>query len=104
MAKKFSLTAAPTFKHKVEIPVPGARAVPVEFIFKHKTRDEFKEFIDGITGREDVDVILEIASGWDLDEDFDDTSIDALTQNYIGSARAVIEAYINNLTAAKAGN
>lgn len=105
MAKtKFSLTANPTFKCRVDIPVPGSKPVPVEFIFKHKSRDDFKKFIEEIEGREDIDVILDIASGWDLPDAFDDTSIDALTQNYIGSARAVIEAYINNLTNAKAGN
>ena len=101
---KFSLTALPTFKRKVGIPVAGSKPVEVEFTFKHKTRDEYKAFIEGIEGREDVDVILEIASGWDLEEAFDDTSLDALTQNYIGSARAIITAYINELTDARLGN
>lgn len=105
MAKpKFNLNAIPTFKSKVAIPVPGAKSVDVEFTFKHRTRDQFKEFVDSLEGREDVDVILDIASGWDLEDAFDEDNIDALIQNYMGSARAIIEIYINELTSARAKN
>lgn len=98
MAKpKFNLSAVPTFKAVVDIPVPGGKAEKVEFIFKHRTRDDFKKFIDKLEGREDVDVILDIASGWDLEDAFDADSLEELTQNYIGSARAIIEVYITEL-------
>lgn len=105
MAKaKFSLSIAPTFKRKVSIPVPGDKPSDVEFIFKHRTRESFKTFVEGLTGREDAEVIMDIASGWDLDDAFDADSIEELTQNYIGSARAIIETYINELTNARVGN
>lgn len=105
MAKpKFNLNAIPTFKAKVAIPVPGGKDAEIEFTFKHRTRDEFKEFVEGLTDREDVAVILDVASGWDLDDSFDADNLDALVQNYIGSARAVIETYINELTNARLKN
>jgi len=105
MAKpKFNLSAVPTFKNKVAIPIAGGKPVDIEFTFKHRTRDAFKEFVENLEGREDIDVILDIASGWDLEDAFDKASLEDLTQNYIGSAREIIETYIGELTNARAKN
>jgi hypothetical protein len=105
MAKpKFSLTASPTFKAKVAIPIPGDKAVDIEFIFKGRTREAFKDFIDSIKDRDDSEVIMDIASGWDLDDAFEKDNIEKLTQNYLGAARAVIEKYLSELTQARLGN
>ena len=105
MAKvKLSLVASPTFKAIVAIPVPGTKAVPVEFTFKGRSREAFKEFVEGLSNRDDVDVILDVASGWDLDDAFDKTSVTALVDNYLGAARAVLEKYFSELTQARTGN
>ena len=105
MAKtKFSLSVKPTFKAKVAVPVPGQTAELVEFTFKGRTRDEFKELIDGMKDRDDVDVIMDIASGWELEEAFDAENVEILTQNYLGAARAIIEKYLSELTQARLGN
>lgn len=105
MAKpKLNLSAAPTFKVKVAIPVPGGKSVDVEFTFKHRTREAFKDFIEKISDREDVETILDIASGWDLDDPFDKDSLDEMTQNYIGSSMAIIQAYMSELTNARVKN
>ena len=101
---KFSLTASPTFKAKVTIPVAGGKPVDVEFTFKHRTREAFKKFIESLTDREDVDVILDIASGWDLEDAFDAESLEQMVENHIGSGLAVIQTYISELTAAKVKN
>lgn len=101
---KLQLTASPTFRCNVLIPVPGKKPVPVEFNFKGRTKDEFKSFIDTIGDREDVDVILDIATGWELEEAFGRDSVELLLQNYLGSARVIIEKYIGELTAARLGN
>ena len=101
---KLQLTASPTFRCNVLIPVPGKKPVPVEFNFKGRTKDEFKSFIDTIGDREDVDVILDIATGWELEEAFGRESVELLLQNYLGSARVIIEKYIGELTAARLGN
>lgn len=101
---KLQLTASPTFKCNVLIPVPGKKPVPVEFNFKGRTKDEFKAFIDTLGDREDVDMILDIATGWELEEAFGRDSVELLLQNYLGSARVIIEKYIGELTAARLGN
>ena len=105
MAKpKFSLSAVPTFKASVSIPVAGGKPAVIEVTFKHRTRDAYKDFIEKLADRDDVEVLLDIASGWDLDDPFDADSLEELTQNYIGSALAIINVYIDELTRARVKN
>lgn len=105
MAKtKFTLVAKPTFAAKVSIPVPGDAAEPVEFTFKHRTRDDFKTLVEGMAEREDVELLLDIASGWELDEAFDAKSLNTLIQNYPGAARAILQTYLAEQSGARLGN
>lgn len=101
---KIKLTASPTFKSPVMIPVPGGRPASVEFTFKGRTKDEFRDFVDGIEGRDDVSLILDIASGWDLDDPFGKETVEQLLQNYMGSARAILDKYMGELMGARLGN
>lgn len=101
---KLTLTAAPTFLAKVSIPVPGAKAVPVEFKFKARTKDEFKEFVESLGESEDVDAIMEMAMGWELDDAFSKDNVDKMVQNYIGSARAILDKYLTENSGARLGN
>lgn len=104
MAKKLSLVVSPTFKATVQIPVPGGRTSEVEFVFRYRERDNFKELIETLKDAEDVDVILDIASGWDLDEAFDRESVEKLVQLYIGAPRAILDVYIQEQTGARVKN
>jgi hypothetical protein len=105
MAKpKLILTASPTFKSRVDIPVPGGRPVSVEFTFKHRDADAYKEFVDTIAGRDEIDVIMDIATGWELEDAFDRESVEQLCKNYMGSGRAIFDKYIEENTGAKLGN
>jgi hypothetical protein len=105
MAKiKLVLTANPTFKAKVMIPVAGAPAVPVEFTFKHRSKEAFSDWLKNISDKEDPDLVLEVASGWELEDAFDRDNIALMCENYMGAARALIEKYISEQTAAKLGN
>jgi len=101
---KLSLTASPTFKSNVQIPVPGKKPVPVEFIFKGRTKKEFQEFVESLRDREDADVVLDIASGWELEDAFVLESVERMLDSYIGSARAIIDTYLKELTSARLGN
>lgn len=105
MAKvKLALTNAPTFKAKVAIPVPGAKAVEVEFTFKGRTGEQFKEFVDALAGMEDAEAIMGLASGWELDDPFTRENVALLVDNYLGAARVIIEKYFAELTQARLGN
>jgi hypothetical protein len=104
----FKLEPNPTFKAIVMIPVPGDKSAPVEFIFKHRTKDAYedmiKRFSDAGDKVEDVDVVLEIASGWALVEPFDKANILKMLQNYMGAKDAIAEAYVREITGARLGN
>lgn len=107
MAKpKFTLVAKPTFTARVAIPIPGQAAELVEFTFKGRTRDQFADFIESIKdgGVKDAEAIMDIASGWELEDAFDAKNIELLTQNYLGAARAIIDKYLAELTTARLGN
>jgi Domain of unknown function (DUF1789). len=104
MAKKFTLAIAPTFKREVSIPVPGERSATIPFTFKHKTRDELKDFIASLEGREDLDVVMEVASGWGIEEAFEEDNVAILLQNYPGSALAIINTYLTEVSGARKGN
>lgn len=104
MAKKISLDLTPTFKATVQIPVPGKGTGPVEFTYKYRDREAFKEFTELLKDMEDVEMIMDVASGWDLDEPFDKAHVEKLVAKYIGAPRAILDTYITEQTGARAKN
>lgn len=104
MAAKLTLTPAPTFRAKVGIPVAGGSPVPVEFVFKHRSKSALDAFIKSRAGADDVDSVCEMVEGWNLDEPFDRNGVAALLDNYGGAALAIYEAYVDELLAAKRKN
>ena len=101
---KIKLEAEPTFKAKVNIPIPGGDPAPVEFTFKHRTRDAVLAWMDEIKGEKDSDAILTMASGWELDDEFNAKNIDLLCQNYLGAGKAIFETYLSELRGQRAKN
>lgn len=101
---KLKLNPDPTFRAKVTIPVPGSADVPVEFEFKHRTRDEMDAFLKKAPELQDAALILEIASGWELSDAFTEDNLNRLAQNYIMAPQAIFHAYLEELTKAKVKN
>lgn len=99
---KLSLKANPTFTASVSIPVAGGEPALVEFTFKHRTRDQLQAWL--LEQKPDAVAILDMAVGWDLAEPLDLESATVLVQNYFGSASAVLDAYLEELTQAKRKN
>ena len=101
---KLSLAVDPTFVATVLIPIPGKKPVPVEFTFKGRTRNEFRDFLDAASGREDPDLMMETICGWELEDQFSRENVDRLLQSKPASGRAIIEKYIAEMTGARLGN
>lgn len=80
-----SLKPDPTFKAKVPIPRPGGEPVTVQFTFKHRTRREFAA----------------VLAGWDLDDEFTRENVATLLEQYGGSASAIADVYVRELTGAR---
>jgi hypothetical protein len=102
---KFTLVPQPTFKKKVKMPIPGADFVDVEFTFKHRNKTEFQEFMEAAKDQaDDVALVMDVASGWELAESFDKDNVEKLVDNYVGAARAIFTTYVDELIKARAGN
>lgn len=103
---KLTLTQKPTFEAPVKIPVPGGKDVSVKFTFKSRTKEGFKEFFDDAKTeeRQDADVVMDIASGWELEDAWDRENVATLLENYLGAGRAIISTYIAEQTGARQGN
>ena len=105
MAKaKITLADEATFKATVSIPVPGGRLADVEWVFAWMDSSDFQEWMKNLAGAENVDALMDISRGWDLDETFSKTSVEKLNQKYLGAARAVLDKFISELTGARTKN
>ena len=129
---KIKLGARPkTFTHTISVPMPEGGSAQVQMVYRYRTRTEFGAFVDNLLltagtappatqADEDVafslhqalektrdtnaDYILQIADGWNLDEEFNRASVVQLGDELPGAAQAIIEAYRAALTEGRLGN
>ena len=101
---KIRLNPDPTFKTKVSIPVPGASPAPVEFTFKHRTREAIVAWMDEVKDKTDVELVQDVASAWELDDEFNAENIARLCNNYAGAGTSILSAYISELAGARSKN
>lgn len=129
---KIKLGARPkTFVHTITVPMPEGGNAQVQMVYKYRTRSEFGSFVDNLllaagstppasqadddvafslrqaletTRDTNADYILQIAEGWNLDEDFNRASVVQLCDELPGAAQAIIESYRAALTEGRLGN
>jgi hypothetical protein len=97
----------PTFTVPVVIPTPGGDKVTIKMEFKHKSKDDYRAFVEDEKNkdRSDEDAILDIAANWqDVDGEFNRDNLRELCQQYHGAATAIVQTYIRELTQARLGN
>lgn len=101
---KLSLEVSPTFPLTVTIPKAGAEPVMLKLTGRHRTKTQLDEFIKSRADKEDAASILDMATGWDLDDAFTLENIEMMCQNYIAAPLEIYRAYIDQLVGAKAKN
>ena len=101
---KLKLNPEPTFKAKVGIPVPGSRPAEVLFTFKHRTRDEVLAWVEGSHDATDVESVLDVVVGWELEDEFNRDNVERLCNNYPGSGLVIVSAYLDELRGARVKN
>ena len=101
---KLILAVSPTFPATVTIPKAGAESVTLKLICKHRTKAQLDEFIQSRADKSDADSILDLATGWDLDDAFTAENIETMCQNYIAAPLEIYREYLSELTKAKAKN
>jgi hypothetical protein len=106
-----SLSPSPTFQATVEIPQLGEAAAPlaVRFTFKHRTRDEFAALLKSeddpaAAQRADEQVVMDVACGWELVEEFSVENVRTFCQHFHGAATSVVRTYLREFAKARLGN
>ena len=102
--KKFSLDPNPTFRFNVAIPVPGEKVSDVVFIGRHKSKRDVNELFERGKSLSDVDLVMEITCGGELDDPFDRENVTRMVENYIGSTGAIFQTYIRELSGQREKN
>lgn len=102
---KLTLQPKPTFEAKVGIPAAGAGVLPVVFTFKHRTRTELKSFVAGLGDfASDGELIMAMASGWDLADPFTLANVELLVENFVASPTAILDTYLDELARGREKN
>lgn len=101
---KLILAVNPTFPATVTVPKAGGDPVTLKLTCKHRTKAQLDEFIKSRADKEDAASILDMATGWDLDDAFTPENIETMCQNYIAAPLEIYRAYIDQLVGAKAKN
>jgi len=114
-----------TFKRLVSFPLVDNTTGQVEMVFKYKTRSEFGAFIDELlddagkdrsdgsvsmkelmerTADSNASYILQVAEGWNLDEEFNRANIQQLSDEIPAATAAIMEAYRLAISEGRQGN
>lgn len=104
MARKLVLIPAPTFRAVVAIPQPDGEPAEVEMVFKHRNKEELKALANQIGSKDDLALVKEMASGWDLADDFNDANIRRLITEHHQAAVSIWNTYFEKLTGLRLGN
>lgn len=101
---KLKLKADPTFRRKVGLTTHDGKVVEVEFTFKHRTKSEAKKLEDEIKGKDDAEVIMLVAGGWELEDEFNADNLRVLAENYMAASVEIFFEYTRALNGARLGN
>lgn len=101
---RLSLNPAPTFKAKVGIPVPGGESAEVEFTFTHRSRSACLSWKEEAEKASDAEAVMQMVTGWDLDDAFTPENVARLCDNYPGAGTAIFIAYLRELRGERAKN
>lgn len=104
MAKfKLTLGRLPDFKMPVSFVLPNGDEAKIIFTVRHKSAEEIQELF----ARDDIrdgDFILELATAWDLEEEFNKENVDALIKLYPSAALGLSQTYMRALAGQRVKN
>lgn len=108
----FQLNPSPTFKALVPLSRPGVeQPLPVAFEFRHKTKEAYATWREGLKGRSDVDALHDVIERWEGVVDdagqpvpYSHAALFTLLTNFTPSAREIFAKYESELIEAKAKN
>lgn len=104
MAKfKLSLKALPDFKLPVKFQLANGEDYDIVLTVKHKKSSELQEILN----RENFstkELINEICSDWDLEDQFNDENVDKFVDLFPGAVPSLMETYMKALAGQRVKN
>lgn len=104
MARKLVLKPAPTFRAVVAIPQPEGEPAEVEMVFKHRNKHELKTLANQLGNSDDAVLVSQMATGWDLADEFNDDNIKRLVTDHHQAAVSIWNTYFEKLAGLRLGN
>jgi hypothetical protein len=110
---KLCINPSPTFEANVHMAVPGGQVAVLRLRFKHKTREELKAWMARFDGEaKDHELLDEVIADWpggpvnsdDSPIPYSAAELARLCSQYPGSALAIHQTYISELTDARVKN
>lgn len=96
---KLKLNPDPTFPGKVGVHVPGRDPAEIILTYKHRSRTQLIDFNKKVKDfKDDVELIKAMATEWDLEDEFNDSNIRTLVDQYIDFPHAAYIKYLKELT------
>ncbi|QXG07667.1 tail assembly chaperone [Erwinia phage Snitter] len=101
---KFKLTLGrlPDFKLPVKFIMPNGDEAKLTFTVKHMKAEEVQKLYDGEV--KDNVFMKSIATGWDLEEEFNDANVEELIALYPSATIALTATYISALAGQRVKN
>lgn len=86
--------------------VGQGREQKLKLTYRHKTREQFAEFVDSVAKGEKTacEAVLEIVESWEADAPLDADSIAVLQSHQPGADWAIVNGYSEALAVARKGN
>lgn len=100
---KITLGALPDFALPVKFTMPNGEEGKIVFRVKHRPSNEIQELYDR-DGIKDHEFIMELAKGWDLEEEFNQENVTTLVRYYPGAAVALTSTYLQALAGQRVKN
>lgn len=103
MAKmKVTLGRLADFKLPVEFNMPNGDKAQIVFTVRHMKASEMQDLYN--TERSDSQMIMDIATGWNIEEEFTEENTKELVDLYPGAALALAGAYLGALAGQRVKN
>lgn len=105
MAKmKLTLGALPDFKLPVQFTLPNGEEDTIMFTVRHKKASEIQERYTADKPMTDVEMITFLASGWNLEDEFNDENVKQLLDYFPSVAIALTGSYMRALAGQRVKN
>lgn len=101
---KLTIGPLPDFKLPVKFAMPNGEDQTIIFTVRHRKTSEIHERYTSDTPMSDVEMITFLASGWNLDDEFNEENIKQLLDYYPATAIGLTSSYMKALAGQRVKN